>query len=133
MGQYQPCCHKHEGNGTGILKGHTEWPFQQWKLEKEIALGNSFSLYSLPRNELIYHLEGCTLLCKLIAAVKGRAGHHEALQELEGSIEAMVEGRTELEKWMCEAEAWKADKSKPNPLESKVTCVCSSGRQILGD
>jgi hypothetical protein len=65
--------------------------------------------------------------------VKGRVVHREALQELKASIEAMVEGKMELEKWTCEIEAWEADKSKPNPLESKVTHTWSSGRWILGD
>ncbi|KAF8430758.1 hypothetical protein L210DRAFT_3614605 [Boletus edulis BED1] len=69
----------------------------------------------------------------LIAAIKGRAVHHEALQELEGSIEAMVEGKMELEKWTCEIEAWEADKSKPNPMESKVTLTLSSVRLQLAE
>ena len=73
------------------------------------------------------------LLCKLIATVKGRTVHHEALQELEVSIEATVEGKMELEKWTCEIEGWETNQSKPNPLESKVTRTCSSGRRMLGD
>lgn len=62
--------------------------------------------------------------------MKERGIHLEALQELQGSIEATVEGKTALEQWTQEIEDWEADKSKPNPLESKVTPVTLSSVRL---
>ncbi|KAG2117119.1 uncharacterized protein F5147DRAFT_742928 [Suillus discolor] len=74
---------------------------------------------------------GRTLLRKIKEAVEAEKDHRAALQELEGSIESSEVGTASITEWRNEVEAWEADRTKPNPFDSRVTGASSQSVSLF--
>ncbi|KAG1762145.1 hypothetical protein EDD22DRAFT_979916 [Suillus occidentalis] len=63
---------------------------------------------------------GRTMLRKIKEAVEAEKDHRAALQELEGSIKSSEMGAAAIAEWQNEVKAWEADRTKPNPFDSRI-------------
>jgi hypothetical protein len=63
---------------------------------------------------------GRTMLRKIKQAVEAEKDHRAALQELEGSIKSSEMGAAAITEWQNEVKAWEADRTKPNPFDSRI-------------
>ncbi|KAH7919292.1 hypothetical protein BV22DRAFT_1108120 [Leucogyrophana mollusca] len=104
---FNPIASSTKAMGPGSQRDTLDDHFGDWNWKKTVSLGPM-------------------LVRKMKEAVIGGRGQHNALAELEGTLDA-----PNLSRYKAEMEAWEADRSKPNPFHSRVDAPTQSSIRLM--